>query len=145
MISASDVCVNLRYPSMGESSATLAMIMAMGRPALVTPVGQFKEFPDDLCGKIPLGAGEKAALVRQFEEFQENPETGRRMGDKARAFVEDRGWPDVARRYFSCLEKAASEEAAFFLFLPKFEWPKKPNFFLQRRNQAGTLKRTMAR
>ncbi len=111
MISASDVCVNLRYPSMGESSATLAMIMAMGRPALVTPVGQFQEFPDDICGKIPLGADEKTALIRQFEELHENPETGRRMGEKARAFVEDRGWPDVARRYWSCLEKAASEKS----------------------------------
>jgi glycosyltransferase involved in cell wall biosynthesis len=111
MISASDVCVNLRYPSMGESSATLAMIMAMGCPGLVTPVGQFKEFPDDVCGKIPLGAGEKAAMVRQFEELHETPETGRCMGEKARAFVEDRGWPDVARRYCSCLIKAASEKS----------------------------------
>ena len=49
---ACDICFNLRYPTQGESSASLHRIIGMGKPVLVTNVGTFEEYPDDIVYKI---------------------------------------------------------------------------------------------
>jgi glycosyltransferase involved in cell wall biosynthesis len=63
-IAASDAIVNLRYPTAGESSGPLTRVFAAGRPIAVSAISQFAELPDELVVKIPLGAGEVAALER---------------------------------------------------------------------------------
>ena len=52
-ICASDIVVNLRDPSMGESSATLLHSLALGKPVMVSDVNQYMEFPDSVCWKVP--------------------------------------------------------------------------------------------
>lgn len=47
-----DICLNLRYPTQGESSASLHRILGMGKVAFVSDVGSFKEYPDDIVIKI---------------------------------------------------------------------------------------------
>jgi hypothetical protein len=58
-LSACDIVLNLRYPTVGESSGTLLRAMGLGKAALVSEVGSFAEFPDDVCLKVPVGAGEE--------------------------------------------------------------------------------------
>ena len=108
LIAAADVCVNLRYPSMGETSATLMMILASGRPAIVTPMAQFREFPDDVCLKAPLGSDEKRRLVAHFRDLRADPDAGRRIGANARQFVEGWEWSRVAAMYREVLHQAAA-------------------------------------
>src|ERR1039458_7613132 len=48
-LSACDIVLNLRYPTVGESSGTLLRAMGLGKAALVSKVGSFREFPDDVC------------------------------------------------------------------------------------------------
>src|SRR5208283_1460231 len=45
-LSACDIVLNLRYPTVGESSGTLLRAMGLGKAALVSGVGSFREFPD---------------------------------------------------------------------------------------------------
>lgn len=52
-IGIADVCLNLRYPYMGETSATLARILGMGKCSIVNDVGSFSDLPDSVCIKIP--------------------------------------------------------------------------------------------
>lgn len=47
-----DFCFNLRYPTQGESSASLHRLLGMGKPAIVTDVGSFSEYPDDVVFKV---------------------------------------------------------------------------------------------
>ncbi|WP_394884857.1 glycosyltransferase family 4 protein [Clostridium butyricum] len=47
-----DICLNLRYPTQGESSASLHRILGMGKVTFVSDVGSFKEYPDDVVIKI---------------------------------------------------------------------------------------------
>jgi glycosyltransferase involved in cell wall biosynthesis len=49
---ASDVVINLRNPSMGEASATLVQALAAGKPAIISDLNQYKEFPDQVCWKV---------------------------------------------------------------------------------------------
>jgi len=48
----SDIIINLRYPSMGESSGTLCEAMKYNKPVIVSDINQYTEFPDDVCWKV---------------------------------------------------------------------------------------------
>src|SRR6202023_3385419 len=53
-IAAADLCLNLRYPTAGETSASLLRVMAAGRAAVVSDYAQFAELPDSVAVKVPL-------------------------------------------------------------------------------------------
>ena len=51
-LGACDLCLNLRYPTQWESSASLHRMLGMGKPAVVTDVGTFADYPDDVVLKV---------------------------------------------------------------------------------------------
>ena len=55
-MAAADLCVNLRYPTAGETSASLLRLLAAGRPTLVSDYAQFTDLPRD-C--VAHGAGRR--------------------------------------------------------------------------------------
>ena len=63
-LAACDAVINLRYPTVGESSGTLLRALGLGKPALVSDVGSFSEFPDDVCLKVPVDAGRRGCYLR---------------------------------------------------------------------------------
>lgn len=87
LLAAADVCVNLRWPTGGETSASLLRMLAAGRPTLVTNAGSFAEVPDDACVKIDLGPDEEDAIVRALLALASDPAHAATIGARARAFV----------------------------------------------------------
>jgi len=57
-IGACDFCFNLRYPSQGESSASLHRMLGMGKPVVITRIAAFEEYPDEFSVKISHGESE---------------------------------------------------------------------------------------
>ncbi|HEX5761169.1 MAG TPA: glycosyltransferase, partial [Thermoanaerobaculia bacterium] len=57
-IAAADLCLNLRYPTAGETSASLLRVLAAGRPAVVSDYAQFADLPATVAVRVPLGDGE---------------------------------------------------------------------------------------
>lgn len=53
-IERSNLIFNLRFPSYGESSATVIQCMSRGKMCVVTDVSWFHELPDDVVKKIPV-------------------------------------------------------------------------------------------
>jgi FkbM family methyltransferase len=49
-----DIGLNLRFPTMGESSWTLLQMMQLGIPCVVTKIGGYDEIPDDCVVKVDL-------------------------------------------------------------------------------------------
>jgi glycosyltransferase involved in cell wall biosynthesis len=49
---ACDICFNLRYPTQGESSASLHRMLGLGKAVIVTKIGNFEEYPDDIVIKV---------------------------------------------------------------------------------------------
>src|SRR5262249_54826277 len=45
-LGACDIVLNLRYPTVGESSGTLLRSLGMGKAVVVSDVGSFREYPD---------------------------------------------------------------------------------------------------
>ena len=72
-IGACDLCTNLRYPTAGETSASLLRVLALGRPVVVSDYAQMAELPDEVVVKAPLGEDEVEALVNPAFAAPEAP------------------------------------------------------------------------
>src|SRR5581483_9551370 len=53
LMAACDVLVNLRYPTMGETSGSAIRAMTLGKALVVSDVGWFSELPGDAVLKVP--------------------------------------------------------------------------------------------
>ncbi|PWU08214.1 MAG: hypothetical protein C5B51_08195 [Terriglobia bacterium] len=107
-LSACDIVLNLRYPTVGESSGTLLRSLGLGKAVLVSEVGSFLEFPDDVCLKVPVGAGEEDLIFEFLNLLVSRPEIARDLGTHARDYVmRECNWPGVALRYARFLEAVA--------------------------------------
>jgi glycosyltransferase involved in cell wall biosynthesis len=84
---ATDLCVNLRYPTAGETSASLLRVLASGRPALVSDYAQFAELPEAAAVRVPLGAGEAEALAARVAELAADAARLAALGASARDYV----------------------------------------------------------
>jgi 2-polyprenyl-3-methyl-5-hydroxy-6-metoxy-1,4-benzoquinol methylase len=73
-IAATDIAINLRERTVGETSASLCRIMCAGVPAIVSNVGWFSELPNDSVVKIDLDEHADALLRAYLERlFQDAP------------------------------------------------------------------------
>lgn len=107
-IAASDVCLNLRYPTAGETSASLLRLLAAGKTTFVTRSGAYAELPDDVCVKIEPDAHEKNLLVEYLRFFAQNPNARATFGANARAFVKQHHTLErAAQSYFEFLQMFA--------------------------------------
>lgn len=84
----SDIILNLRYPTMGESSGTLCETMKAGKPSIVTAINQYLEYPDDVCWKVPLGRMETPALTALLQYLLEHEEARAAMAENARNYAD---------------------------------------------------------
>jgi glycosyltransferase involved in cell wall biosynthesis len=92
-IAACDLCLNLRYPTAGETSASLLRVLAQARPAVVSDYAQFRELPDAVAVKVPLGELEEKALAAAVGALLASPERLVAMSDAARDHVRERHDP----------------------------------------------------
>lgn len=84
-IRATDIAVNLRDRTVGETSASVCRIMAAGVPVLVSNVGWFAELPDDAVVKIDAGAD---AQLRAFlARLIADEPLRRRIGERGRRYA----------------------------------------------------------
>lgn len=88
LIVASDICVNLRYPTMGESSASLMRQMGYGRPTLITNFGSYAEIPDEAALKIDPDIDESALLQAYPAALMEDSDFRMSVGREAAAYVQ---------------------------------------------------------
>ena len=104
-MAACDIVLNLRYPTVGESSGTLLRALGMGKAVIVSDVGSFQEYPDEICLKAPVDASEEEYLFEYMNLLVSRPETASALGAKARAWVDrECNWEVVAKRYLDFLE-----------------------------------------
>jgi len=75
---------------------------------VVSDVGSFREFPDDVCLKAPVDATEEEHLFEYLNLLASRPEYARALGQRARAWVErECRWETVASRYAVFLDDVA--------------------------------------
>src|SRR5450432_2743608 len=96
-LGACDIVLNLRYPTVGESSGTLLRSLGMGKAVIVSDVGSFREYPDEICLKVPVGASEEDHIFEYLNLLVSRPEIAQALGARARRWVErECNWDLVA-------------------------------------------------
>ncbi|MFN8233309.1 MAG: glycosyltransferase family 4 protein [Actinomycetota bacterium] len=103
---AADVVVDLRHPTRGETSGSLSRAMQAGRPAIVSATGAYLDLPDDHVLHVSAGIPDPSELGHALGDLLEDGARRARMGEAARAHVEELAATDAtARGYETAIEE----------------------------------------
>lgn len=94
----SDLCINLRWPSRGESSATLLRIWNHSLPALVTDTDYYSTLPRDAVALVDP-AREREDILAHLEDFADDPVPYFNKGLAARGHLEREHSTDAFARF----------------------------------------------
>jgi glycosyltransferase involved in cell wall biosynthesis len=86
-VKAIDVVVNLRYPSAGETSGTLARALAQGRAVIVNNVGSFARIPSDVVLKVEVDQDQADQVGSHLIRLAQNPPLKAALEQRARLYA----------------------------------------------------------
>ena len=109
LMAACDVLVNLRHPTMGETSGSVIRALSLGRAVVVSEVGWFAELPDGVALRVPVDEFEVATLHAALAVAADH---GAALGTAAREYVErEHALERTVDGYAAALEWAAGGDA----------------------------------
>ena len=85
----SDICINLRYPTTGETSASVCKLLGAGKACIVSDVGWFSELPDDCVAKVDLDDFEEDLLVAYLDRLMADEALRSTMGANAQRYIRE--------------------------------------------------------
>ncbi len=88
LIAAADIIVNLRYPSLGETSAALLRILQERKACITNDGGWFSEIPDSCVRKIPTEGSWEEHIAQAIRELLETPGEIGRLEREAGRYIE---------------------------------------------------------
>ncbi len=103
-----DVSVNLRHPTMGETSGSVIRSLSLGKPLVVTDTGWFSELPPEVALKVPADEDEVETLAAALELLATRADVRHEMGAAAAALARrEHDVALVAELYAAALESTA--------------------------------------
>jgi len=81
-----DIGIDIRYPTMGETSASVCRILGAGKPCIVSDLGWFSEIPSDCVVKLDPTADE-CVLAQRLRDLMARNVLRQEIGDNARRYV----------------------------------------------------------
>ena len=90
----SDLIVNLRYPSVGETSGAMIRILQLGKACIINDIGWFAEIPDECAVKIGTD-NIKADLESSIKELAEDEKRRHCLGENAAIYIEKEFAPEI--------------------------------------------------
>lgn len=105
-LNLADVCITLRYPSQGETSGALLRMLVHGKPSIVTDIGSFGDFPDEIVHKLPSPAGmshqaEVTMLVDALCLLAEDGDYRRRLSVEGAEYIHREHSPERCARLYA--------------------------------------------
>ncbi len=85
---ATDVCINLRCPSAGETSGITIRMMGLGKPVLVTAGEEVSRLPPASCLRVDSGTAEQEMLRDYMLVLRPFPDAAREAGRLGREYIE---------------------------------------------------------
>ena len=111
LLAAADLVVNLRYPTAGETSASLLRILAAEQAVVVTRAGSMAEMPPDACAMVAPDAVEEELLAEVIDRLIDDRPLRDKMAANARAYVErEHTLPISAAAYLRVLGRMLGRE-----------------------------------
>jgi len=105
LLSAADVCVNLRGPTTGGASGGASQAFSVGRGVIVSDLPELEELPAEAVLRVPNGEDEAEALSGYFVALDRDRGRLEAMERAARSYVEETAhWSHIADTYIEALE-----------------------------------------
>jgi glycosyltransferase involved in cell wall biosynthesis len=105
---ATDLCINLRFPTAGESSGIAVRMMGIGKPVVFTAGEEIARIPEDACLRVDSGAAEEEMLASILTWLAADPDAALEIGRRAAAHIaREHAIEKIAAQYWSALEIAA--------------------------------------
>lgn len=107
-LQTADIVINLRHPTLGETSAVALRALAAGKPTIVFDHGWYAELPDDGCFKLP--PQDEAALVAAMLQLAQSAELRQRVGKTAVSYAAAHHHPaTVAAQYAQTIRQMLAD------------------------------------
>jgi len=108
---ASDVCINLRHPTSGETSASCLRAMASGTPVIVSDEGWYRELPFDCCPRVVHNGTETAQIEAILNCWHSDGSRRLAANQLARHYIADNYHPrNTAFAYMEFIESVLNYE-----------------------------------
>lgn len=105
-LAATDLCVNLRYPSAAESSGVAIRMMGIGKAVAFTRDAAVSRFPENACLRVDVGPVEQQMLADYIVWLAGNREAGEAIGKHAARHIAAEHAPaKVAAAYWDVVAK----------------------------------------
>ncbi len=105
---AADVCVQLRYPTRGETSAALLRALSSGTPCIISDHGSIADVPENAALRVRTPDQEAGDLRAALLRLHENPALGGTLGEAAVRFLrEQHSIENAVLKYVAMIELAA--------------------------------------
>jgi glycosyltransferase involved in cell wall biosynthesis len=102
--SAADLCVNLRFPTAGETSGIAIRLMGIGKPVVFTAGEEIARIPENACLRVDAGAAEEEMLEQIIEWLAGDREAAKEIGKRAaRHVAAEHGIERVAGMYWEAI------------------------------------------
>ncbi len=103
---ATDLCINLRFPTAGESSGIAIRMMGIGKPVVFTAGEEIARIPENACIRIDLGAAEEEMLAATISWLARDREMAAEIGRRAAGHItSEHGLDRVAKLYWDAIKK----------------------------------------
>jgi glycosyltransferase involved in cell wall biosynthesis len=103
---ATDLCINLRYPSAAETSGIAIRMMGIGKPVIFTSSEALTRLPANTCLQVDVGPVEEQMLAAYITWLAGNHEARLEIGRRAAAHIAEFHDPqEVARQYWQVLNR----------------------------------------
>jgi glycosyltransferase involved in cell wall biosynthesis len=106
---AVDVCLNLRFPTAGETSGIAIRLMGIGKPVIFTAGEELARIPENAALRVDMGALEEEMLAGYVVWLAQDREAAREIGCRAAAHIaHEHSLDRVAQRYWNVLKTLGS-------------------------------------
>ena len=112
-VTASDVCVQLRYPSNGETSGALTRAMAAGVACVTSDMPTMAEIPNTVSIKVRSPICDATDLTAALTKLARDPAYRAELGENARRYMAETHGPAViAAKYSAAIDDTIERLAA---------------------------------
>jgi len=128
-LKASDAVINLRYPSAGESSGTLARALAEGRAVIVNNYGSWAELPGDTVLKVEIDGPQTEQVAEHLLHLAREPAFRATIEERSRRYAAEVLDPNRCRdQYLEFAAAVAARPEPVTFFRPLTHHRRNPTF-----------------
>lgn len=104
---ATDVCINLRYPTAGETSGIAIRLMGIGKPVVFTNGDEIARIPENACLRVDAGEAEEEMLKEMVIWLASDRQAAAEIGKRAaRHIAAEHAIDKIAEQYWDALRAA---------------------------------------